>query len=124
MTRPFRGYSVGYKDGHSHVRIGTARYEELKREFVDAALRVSAEETAARFRALPFEPYGPVKHQLRKLLWKVNEPRKKAGLPKVPFECLRLTRRSVRPFELPEAEVVTVRVGEPARPGPPAGVPA
>src|SRR5579883_2013375 len=64
---PFRGYSVGYKGGHPHVRIGTARYEGLKREFVESALRLSAEELADRFHALPFEPYGPVKHQLRKL---------------------------------------------------------
>ncbi len=99
---PFRGYSVGYKDGHPHVRIGTTRYEALKAEFREVALRLSAEELAARLRSLPFEPYGPVKHQMRKLLWKVNEPRKKAGLPKVPFECLRLKRVSVRPFDRPE----------------------
>lgn len=112
---PFRGYSVGYKDGHPHVRIGTARYEALKAEFVDAALRLSAEELAARFRSLPFEPYGPVKHQLKKLLWKVNEPRRRAGLPKVPFECLRLKRQSVRPFDTPDDEMVTARVPEAAR---------
>ena len=96
---PFRGYSVGYKDGHPHVRIGTARYEALKVEFREAALRLTAEELAARFRALPFEPYGPVRAQLRKLLVKVNRARREAGLGRVPVECLRTKRRVVKPFE-------------------------
>jgi hypothetical protein len=48
---------------------------------------------------------------MRKLLWKVNEPRKKAGLPKVPFECLRLKRMSVRPFERPEGSVLPRELG-------------
>ena len=107
----FYGYSVGYKDGHPHVRIGTTRYEALKAELRDVALSLSADELAARLRTLPFEPYGPVKHQMRKLLWKVNEPRKKAGLPKVPFECLRLKRTSVRPFDRSEGWVLPKDVG-------------
>jgi hypothetical protein len=98
----FAGYSISYKDGHPHVRIATSRFEKLKAEFEEAALREPLAELRARFRALPFEPYGPVKQQYRKLLWKVNSARRAAGLERLPIECLRLVRRSVRPFEEPE----------------------
>jgi hypothetical protein len=92
------GYSVGYRDGHAHVRIDGERYRELTAYFLEAALRASAAELSARFRALPFEPYGPVKVQIRKLLGKVNRARRAAGLERVPGECLRAKRTTVRPF--------------------------
>ncbi len=96
----FYGYSVGYKDGHPFVRIATAQYRELVEAFLGAALTASAEVLAVRFRALPFEPYGPVKVQLRRLLLRVNEVRRAAGLSRVPVECLRTKRRAVRPFDV------------------------
>lgn len=95
----FYGYSIGYKDGHPFVRIATAQYRELVEAFLGAALTASAEVLAARFRTLPFEPYGPVKVQIRRLLLRVNEVRRAAGLSRVPVECLRTKRRAVRPFE-------------------------
>ncbi len=94
----FYGYSVGYKDGHPHVRIATAQYRELVEAFLGSALTTSADVLAARFRALPFEPYGPVKVQLRRLLIRVNEVRRAAGLSRVNAECLRSKRIALRPF--------------------------
>lgn len=94
----FYGYSVGYKDGHPYVRIATQQYRELVEAFLMSALTASAEALASRFRTLPFEPYGPVKVQLRRLLLRVNEVRRAAGLPKVDRDCLRTKRRTVRPF--------------------------
>ena len=94
----FYGYSVGYKDGHPHVRIASPQYRELAEAFLSAALTTTAEVLAARFRGLPFEPYGPVKVQLRRLLTRVNEIRRAAGLTRVDAGVLRAKRRTVRPF--------------------------
>jgi hypothetical protein len=102
--RPFQfhGYSVGYKGGHAHVRIQTARYEELKHEFLAVALTASVDAMATLFARIRFEPYGPVKQQVRKLLWKVNGARREAGLEKVPLACLRTKRHNLKPFGEPE----------------------
>lgn len=94
----FYGYSIGYKDGHPFVRIATAQYKELVQAFLDAALTSPGEVLAARFKTLPFEPYGPVKVQLRRLLQRVNEVRRAAGLARVDPGVLRTKRRTVRPF--------------------------
>jgi hypothetical protein len=95
----FYGYSIGYKDGHPHVRIATSQFRELAQAFLNSALVASGETLASRFRSLPFEPYGPVKIQMRRLLQRVNEVRRAAGLSRVPSEQLRTKRRTVRPFE-------------------------
>ena len=97
----FYGYSIGYRDGHPHVRIATAQYKELEAAFLGNALSLPCEVLSGSFRALPFEPYGPVKLQVRKLLRKVNRARKAAGLERVPVTCLRTKREPVRPFDLP-----------------------
>lgn len=94
----FYGYSIGYKDGHPHVRIASAQYRELAQAFLNAALTSSAETLAARFRSLPFEPYGPVKAQLGRLLQRVNEVRRSAGLARVAPEVLPTKRRTMSPF--------------------------
>lgn len=95
----FYGYSVGYRDGHPHVRIAGAQYRAITDAFLGVALSATADALAAQFRTLPFEPYGPVKVQLKKLLFKVNRARRTAGMAKVPNACLRTKRRTVRPFE-------------------------
>lgn len=94
----FYGYSIGYKDGHPFVRISTEQYRSLAEGFLNSALTATAEGLAAEFRSLPFEPYGPVKVQLRRLLLRVNELRRTAGLPRVDRECLRTKRRTLKPF--------------------------
>lgn len=95
----FYGYSIGYRDGHPYVRIATAQYRELVEAFLNSALSASGETLAARFRSLPFEPYGPVKVQLRRLLQRVNELRRSAGLSRVDPQVLCAKRRAIRPFE-------------------------
>jgi len=94
----FYGYSIGYRDGHPFVRIATAQYKELVEAFLNSALTSSGETLAARFKALPFEPYGPVKVQLRRLLQRVNEVRRSAGLSRIDPGVLRTKRRAIRPF--------------------------
>ena len=98
----FYGYSIGYKDGHPFVRIATAQYRELVEAFLASALTSSGETLATRFATLPFEPYGPVKVQLRRLLLRVNEIRRTAGLPQVDPSVLRTKRRAMKPFALPD----------------------
>lgn len=94
----FYGYSIGYKDGHPHVRIATSQYKELAEAFLSVALTTRVEVLSARLQSLPFEPYGPVKVQLRRLLRRVNEVRRAAGLPRVDPQVLRTRRRTMSPF--------------------------
>lgn len=98
----FYGYSVGYRDGHPHVRISAAQYRAIREAFLEGALSLPAAVLEARFRNLPFEPYGPVKLQLKKLLRRVNRVRRRAGLERVSVTCLRTKRKTVRPFEVTE----------------------
>lgn len=107
----FYGYSIGYKDGHPFVRIATAQYRELVEAFLSSALTTKAEVLSARFKTLPFEPYGPVKVQLRRLLIRVNEVRRAAGLSRIDASVLRTRRKTVRPFELPVAGATPVPFG-------------
>lgn len=94
----FYGYSIGDKDGHPFVRIATAQYRQLVEAFLNSDLTASGETLATRFKALPFEPYGPVKIQLKRLLQRVNEVRRSAGLSRIDPGMLRTERRAIRPF--------------------------
>lgn len=100
----FAGYSIGWKKGrdgkgHPSVRIHPKRYVELKSYFLELACHRSVEKLSAEFRKLPFEPYAPVRDQLRAVLRAVNRKRKGAGFGPVPFSALRFRRRQIRPFE-------------------------
>jgi hypothetical protein len=102
----FAGYSIAYRrkrgrppfTWHPSVRIERTEYALLKREFAGLAVRQGVEELRKALRALPFEPYAPVRRQYLELLRLVNRRRKAAGLAPVPFDALRLRRRSVQPF--------------------------
>jgi hypothetical protein len=96
----FYGYSIGYRVGHLFVRDTSARYRVLVEAFLACALTSSAELLVTWFRALPFEPYGPVKVQRRRLLSRVNELRKAAGLHHLDTSKLRTKREVVRPFAM------------------------
>jgi len=99
----FHGYSIGCRKGrdgkwHASVRIERERFGELKRRFAALAVHHSVEELCQEFRRLAFEPYAPVRDQLRILLRAVNRRRAVAGLEPVPREALRWRRRAVQPF--------------------------
>ena len=101
----FMSYAVGCRKGrdgqrwHPSVRIERGLFCELKARFTNLAVHRSVEELCREFRALDFEPYAPVRDQLRGLLRAVNHRRKTAGLDLVPLQALRLRRSPVRPFD-------------------------
>lgn len=99
----FGGYSIGYHRGadrkwHVSVRIHPNRYRNVKAYLLDLATKRSLNALEHEFLDLRFEPYAPVRRQLFSLLRAVNQSRAVAGLPTLPWSCLRLRRRIVRPF--------------------------
>lgn len=93
------GYAVSVRQGHSHVRLDSERYRELKNYFIERSTHRTAAEIAEELRSLPFEPYAPVRQQLFIILRALNRARKAAGFQQVPWTALRLRRRIVRPFD-------------------------
>jgi hypothetical protein len=70
----------------------------LKAHFARLAVHRSVAELGHELRAIPHEPYAPVRDQLRALLRAVNRRRRAAGLELFPREALRLRRGPVKPF--------------------------
>jgi hypothetical protein len=98
----FGGYAVSYRSGHPHVRIGQNRYLELKAYLSDVAVHRSKEWLERQFQRLPFEPYAPVRTQLHSILRSVNQRRELARFAPVPYSAVRVRRKVVKPFGLPE----------------------
>jgi hypothetical protein len=100
----FMGYSIGCRpsrqggDLHVSVRIHAETYRELKARFERRAVQQSVEDLCRELHAIRFEPYAPVRDQLRGLVRAVNRRRKEAGLEPVPMTTLRQFRRPVKPF--------------------------
>lgn len=105
------GYTISYRGGHPHVRIRHDDYLGIKSRLLDLALRRSAEDLAREFSRIPYEPYAPIRAQVFGILRAVNRARDRAGLEPVASSCVRVKRRSYRPFERGEAAPA-----EPARP--------
>ena len=101
----FLGYAIGCRKGrdgrrwHPSVRIERERFRELKARFTREAVQRSVEELCRELGTLGYEPYAPVRDQLRGLLRAINHRRQAAGLELVPRLALRLHRSPVRPFE-------------------------
>jgi hypothetical protein len=94
-----RVYCVKHRRWKTSVRIDRETYRYLKATFLDAALKVDELTLAKRLRALSFEPYKPIRRQLRQLWRAVNRVRHTAGLEPVPENCLRAKRHIVRPYD-------------------------
>ena len=63
------------------------------------ATRSAEQRIEAELRALPFEPYAPVRTQLLTIVRAINRKRNSAGLPAISRHCVRFKRRICRPFE-------------------------
>ena len=99
----FMGYAIGCRKGrdgnwHDSVRIERELFRGMKQRFATIAVHRSVEEWREEFRRLGFEPYAPVRDQLRILLRAVNRRRQVASLELVPQHVLRLRRSVARPF--------------------------
>ncbi len=95
----YGGYSISH-NGKASVRICRPAYRNLKNHFLVAA--TASRSTAAlerEFNRSPFEAYGGVTRQMFAILRAVNKARKTAGLSPVPNNCVRVKRRSVKPFD-------------------------
>lgn len=92
------GYAISYKSGHAHVRIEREEFKGLMAYFINRATHRRADTLEDELRALPYEPYAPVRRQLLQLVRRVNRARRLAGYEAIPYEVLRLRRRIVRPF--------------------------
>ena len=101
----FMDYAIGCRKGrdgqtwHPSVRIEREVMRELKARFAAMAVRHSVEEICRELRRVDYEPYAPVRDQLRGVLRAVNRHRERAGLEPVPPNGLRLHRAPVRPFD-------------------------
>lgn len=101
---PFMGYSVGCRRSrhegsyHVSVRIRRETYRDLKARFEKQALHRSVEELCRELRGIPYEPYAPVRDQLRGIVRAINRRRAKGGCEPVPMSVLRRTRMPVKPF--------------------------
>ena len=99
----FLGYAIGCRKGrdgrwHASVRIARDTFAELKQRFAALAVHGSVEQLCQEFRRLAFEPYAPVRDQLRILLRAINRRRHAAGMEEVPMTPFRWHRRPVKPF--------------------------
>lgn len=113
----YAGYAVSFRGGHSCVRIDRETFRDLKSCFLDLALHRSAAHLEVQLRALPFEPYAPIRSQLLQLVRAVNGKRKAAGFEPVSPRCLRLHRHIIRPFdELPSPRELALASRPSARP--------
>ena len=66
----------------------------------------TVEDLYRELRAIPYEPYAPVRDQLRGVLREVNRRRKAAGLELVPLDALGWRRVPVKPFSEPKEAVL------------------
>jgi hypothetical protein len=109
------GYSIGCRrerggsEYHASVRINRDTIRELKHKLVGNATKAHIYNLYRVFQTLPFEPYAPVRNQLRTLLRAVNRARAVAGLELLPQSALRLHRSPVRPFEGEAHDDLSVR---------------
>ena len=100
----FKNYAIGvgrsHRDRSLHVSVRIQReiFRELLAQFKRAAVQRTVEELCRELRALPFEPFAPVRDQCAILLRAVNRQRKMAGLELVPWNAVRHFRKPVRVF--------------------------
>lgn len=110
----FKSYSIGCRRArgggawHASVRIHRERERELNSYYQKYASLRSVVELYGELRSLPFEPYAPVRNQLRSLLRKINRRRSVAGLEAVPESAIRQFRSPVRPFAVDATKSIEI----------------
>ena len=82
------------------VQIARSTFRDMKAEFVELAGRRRADFLAERFFNIEYEPYAPIRQQLLKILFHVNQLRKKRGLNRISPKVIRFRRKVVKPFDI------------------------
>lgn len=87
-------------DGRYRVRVLIAHkpYRELVASYLSVCCHRSPEHLARDLGAIRFEPYAPIRKQLLKLLFLINQKRKRAGYARIPAAVLRMRREPVPVF--------------------------
>jgi hypothetical protein len=83
---------------HVRVELDAETYDGLKAYFLNISTHREANFIANEFTELPFQPYRPVREQLRSILRSVNKSRRAAGYQRIPISVIPFKRRIVRPF--------------------------
>ena len=100
----FMGYAIGCRPArgggvlHPSVRIERREFASLKAHLGRIAVHRSVDDLCRILSSLPYEPYAPVRDQLRILVRSINRRRKAAGLELVPARAFRQRRKPVCPF--------------------------
>ena len=100
----FHDYAIGVgrsrldRSLHVSVRIQRGVFRELLARFKHVAVQRTLEELCWELRALPFEPFAPVRDQFRIILRAVNRLRKTAGLELIPWNAIRHYCKPLRVF--------------------------
>jgi hypothetical protein len=101
----FMGYSIGYRQArngqswHVSVRIQRELCSDLKARFETLALQLPVEELIRELQGIDYEPFAPVRAQIRAIMRTVNRKRQTAGLELVPSGSMYLRRIPIKPFE-------------------------
>lgn len=90
---------------HVRVQIDDDTYAGLKAFFLNIAVHREGGRIAEEFLSLNFQPYAPVRDQLRCILRAVNRDRSVAGFDRIPLSVLPFTRRIVPAFA-PKASAI------------------
>ena len=90
---------------HVRVQIDDDAYAGLKAFFLNIAVHREGGRIADEFLSLNFQPYAPVRDQLRCILRAVNRERAVAGFDRIPLSVLPFTRRIVPAFS-PKASAI------------------
>ena len=83
---------------HVRVQIDDDTYSGLKAFFLNIAVHREGGKITDEFQSLNFQPYAPVRDQLRCILRAVNRERSIAGFDRIPLAILPFTRRIVPAF--------------------------
>lgn len=80
------------------VELDDDTYAGLEAYFLNIATHRQGDFIAREFITLPFQPYRPVREQLKKILTAVNAARKAAGFQRIPLSVVPFKRRIVKVF--------------------------
>lgn len=105
----------------AHVRLDLETYQQLREYFLMHATHRSRANLERMFFRIPFEPYAPVREQVKRILIQVNKSRRRAGYERIPYTALRYRRRVSKVFEepsvvAPQGRLINAKLKLPACP--------